>query len=338
MARPVPTIPRALARPPPAVGAAGLVSCVSVIEFMGPLLVSFVETGCYMNRGVSWESQAGRAFFASRKRPTRTTKTANARRSRAGSRLDARRTPARAPSAAEAVKAAVEAERHLALPQVPQHARRRVGGDDEERRADRGVDRQPGEECERGDDEEAAADAEKAGEEADAEAGGGHRHRVGPRGPGASAGCPAQHQTADGQHQRGEEEQEDSGSDGVRGLGPERGPEHARPPEERGRPQVHPSRAGVDEAADEGGRAHDGERHADGRVDLDPRHVDEDGHREDRPAPAEEAERDTDERAQGEREDEVRRHRRILRLAWGRARRARDSSTPRPGYVVGFGP
>ena len=265
--------------------------------------------------------QDGRAFLASRKRPTRITKTANARRSRAGSRLEARRTPASAPSAAAAVKAAVRPSGISPCRRCPATPAAEFAAITRSDVPIARVDRQPGEEGEGGDDQEAAADAEKAGQEADAEA------RRPARRPGGAArasgrGAPAAPSMSapTASISAAKRSRRTRGGDGVRRLRPERCPEHPRGAEEGGRAQVDPPGARVDEAADERGRAHDRERHPDGRVHLDPRHVHEHGHRQDRPAPAEEAERDADQRAQGEREEEVRRHRRILRLAVRRAR------------------
>ncbi len=217
----------------------------------------------------------------------------------------------------------------LPLVQMREKASGRVGGDDEERGAHGPVYGEGSEKREGGDDEEATTDSQEAGQNANAYAG---RHREREvrwwwHDRGAIA-IPLRedHRSRDDHHEGREEKKEDARGHEVGGLGPKRCGQHSRDAEERGGAKVDPMGPSVDDASHQCSAADDGERHADGRMNVHPSHVDEDRNGQDGASATQQAEREPDQGRECQGDEVVDFHaKRIVRGGRGGGRAAQTA-------------
>ena len=116
----------------------------------------------------------------------------------------------------------------------------------------------------------------------------------------------------------------------MRGLGPKRCGQHSRDAEERGGAKVDPMGPSVDNASHQGRAADDGERHADGRMNVHPSHVDENRNGQDGASATQQAEREPDQgrECQGDRGGDFH-AKRIVRGGRGGGRGGPDGETDR---------
>jgi hypothetical protein len=189
--------------------------------------------------------------------------------------------------------------------QVAEQPGRAVDGDDQERRPHRLAHAQAGEGDERRHDQEAAADAQEAGDRADPGAGerGAERARRARHLVVAAAG--EQHRGADDEHDRGERQHEPAPGHEVGEARPGEGGRDPGAAEGQGDRRPHVPAPVVRPARRQAGRADDGQGRPGRRRRRRVGGVDQDGHRQDRPAAPEGAEGEADQAAPGQRQRET---------------------------------